>query len=150
MATFYANPNDTHDPWIEQAAFNGFRNWHLMFFCFSSLVVLVILICCCLKFRIPRTKQEIEGDYRRKKLAEKFQERLRQIQNQDMDVLDLQQALKLIQEDFDQENAKIALEPQQGESIEPAEPQATQQPKFAKKFADIMLAAKHDSNNPPL
>ncbi|XP_044252433.1 uncharacterized protein LOC123003618 isoform X2 [Tribolium madens] len=60
-----------------------------------------------LSFRVPRTKQEIEGDYKRKKLAEKFQERLRLIQKQDMDILDLQQALKLIQEDFDQENAKI-------------------------------------------
>lgn len=106
MATFYANPNDTNEPWIEKSAFNGFRNWHVMFFCFSGLTTLgkwnpnpfrthefiaVILICCCVKFRIPRTKQEIEGDYRRKKLAEKFQERLRMIQNHDMDVLDLQQ-----------------------------------------------------------
>ncbi|EFA08536.1 transmembrane inner ear expressed protein [Tribolium castaneum] len=107
MATFYANPNDTNDPWIEKAAFNGFRNWHVMFFCFSGLTAIMILICCCVKFRVPRTKLEIEGDYKRKKLAEKFQERLRLIQKQDMDILDLQQALKLIQEDFDQENAKI-------------------------------------------
>lgn len=53
----------------------------------------MILICCCVKFRVPRTKQEIEGDYKRKKLAEKFQERLRMIQKQDMDILDLQQGI---------------------------------------------------------
>ncbi|KAJ3645904.1 hypothetical protein Zmor_023525 [Zophobas morio] len=147
MATFYANPNDTNEPWIEKAAFNGFRNWHVMFFCFSGLTILIILICCCVKFRVPRTKQEIEGDYRRKKLAEKFQERLRMIQNQDMDVLDLEQALKLIQEDFDQENAKI----RENTTIEINQKnnngETPQQPKCAKKFADIMLAARVQSQS---
>lgn len=43
-----------------------------------------------MKIRVPRTKQQIEADYRRKKLAQKFQQRLRLIQNQEMDALDLQ------------------------------------------------------------
>jgi hypothetical protein len=55
-------------------------------------------------------------------------------------------ALKLIQEDFDQENAKIqeetVLEPRQVDDGE-----NEQQPKFAKKFADIMLASKLQSQS---
>lgn len=42
-----------------------------------------------MKIRVPRTTQEIEANYRRKKLAEKFKERLMLIQNQDMDDVDL-------------------------------------------------------------
>ncbi|KAJ8983638.1 hypothetical protein NQ317_019557 [Molorchus minor] len=92
MATFYANPNDENEPWIERAAISGydFRIWHYIFFCFSAFTVLVVLICCCIKIRIPRTKQEIEADYMRKKLAEKFRQRLKLVQNQEMDDLDLQ------------------------------------------------------------
>lgn len=48
-----------------------------------------VLICCCVKIRVPRTKQEIEADYQRKKITSKFTERLKHIQNQDMDALDL-------------------------------------------------------------
>lgn len=56
--------------------------------------VAAILICCCIKIRIPRTKQEIEADYRRKKLAQKFRQRLRLIQNQEMDALDLHRGIE--------------------------------------------------------
>jgi hypothetical protein len=49
----------------------------------------VIFLCCCFRFRIPRTKQEIEADYVRKKLTKKFQKHLRVIQNSEMDSMDL-------------------------------------------------------------
>lgn len=86
----------------------------------------MILICCCFKFRIPRTKQEIEADYQRKKLAAKFRERLKLIQNQDMDSLDLKRALEIIQQDYKEANDNIeiqvcgsimAAEPQQQKSV---------------------------------
>lgn len=54
------------------------------------LSVVVTLLCCCVRIRVPRTKQEIEADYRRKKLAQKFRQRLKLIRNQDMDTLDLE------------------------------------------------------------
>ncbi|KAJ8951595.1 hypothetical protein NQ318_020472 [Aromia moschata] len=106
MVTFYANPDDKNEPWIERAAVPGygFRIWHYIFFCFSAFTILVIFICCCVKIRVPRTKQEIEADYRRKKLADKFRQRLRLIQNQEMDALDLQKALEIIQEDYRKES----------------------------------------------
>lgn len=114
MVTFYANPDEKNEPWIEKAGIEGygFRIWHYIFFCFSAFTILgklyflpffqmkqllsyflVILICCCIKIRIPRTKQQIEADYRRKKLAEKFGQRLKLIQNQEMDALDLQRGI---------------------------------------------------------
>ncbi|GJQ79969.1 hypothetical protein Trydic_g9447 [Trypoxylus dichotomus] len=109
MATFYANPNGEHDPWFEQAAFDGFgfRIWHVMFFCFSGFVSLAILVTCCVKIRVPRTTQEIEADYMRKKLADKFKERLMLIQNQDMDEIDLKRALEIIQDDYRMESKSI-------------------------------------------
>lgn len=53
------------------------------------VVFAVILGCCCCRFRIPRTKQEIEADYRRKQLAKKFKEKLILISNTDMETMDL-------------------------------------------------------------
>jgi hypothetical protein len=55
--------------------------------------VSVILICCCVKFRIPRTKQEIEADYIRRKILRKFRNRLKAIQNQELDEMDLKKGL---------------------------------------------------------
>lgn len=55
----------------------------------TFFIILVILICCCVKIRIPRTKQEIEADYQRKKIARKFREKLTLIENQAIDNMDL-------------------------------------------------------------
>ncbi|XP_028135305.1 transmembrane inner ear expressed protein isoform X1 [Diabrotica virgifera virgifera] len=109
MATFYANPNEENELWIETAALESprFRIWHYIFFCFSAFTILVVLFCCCVKIRVPRTKQEIEADYCRKKLAEKFRERLKLIKNQDMDNMDLERALQIIQDDYKDEKMRI-------------------------------------------
>lgn len=48
------------------------------------------MVCCCIRFRIPRTKQEIEADYQRKQITKKFREKLQQIKNSEMDDMDLQ------------------------------------------------------------
>lgn len=55
-----------------------------------SLPLAVIMVCCCIRFRIPRTKQEIEADYQRKQITKKFREKLQQIKNSEMDDMDLQ------------------------------------------------------------
>ncbi|CAH0564784.1 unnamed protein product [Brassicogethes aeneus] len=46
MATFYANPNEEGEPWIERAAIEGygFRIWHLIFFCFSGVTIFSLSI----------------------------------------------------------------------------------------------------------
>lgn len=47
------------------------------------------MLCCCLRIRIPRTKQEIEADFRRKQLAKRFRQELKRIRNSELDVMDL-------------------------------------------------------------
>lgn len=47
--------------------------------------VLVVLLCCCFRFRIPRTKQEIEADYQRRKIVKKFRKRIQKFENAEMD-----------------------------------------------------------------
>lgn len=59
------------------------------FYCLS--VYQVVMLCCCFRFRIPRTKQEIEADYQRRVIAKSFRERLRNIKNSEMDNMNLQQ-----------------------------------------------------------
>lgn len=42
MVTFYANPDDQNEIWIEKAAFEGtsFRIWHYIFFCVSAFTIM--------------------------------------------------------------------------------------------------------------
>ena len=49
----------------------------------------VIVLCCCVRIRIPRTKQEIEADFRRKQLSKRFKQELKRIRNSELDVMDL-------------------------------------------------------------
>lgn len=56
-----------------------------------AIFVSVVMLCCCFRFRIPRTKQEIEADYQRRVIAKSFRERLRNIKNSEMDNMNLQQ-----------------------------------------------------------
>ncbi|XP_044738633.1 uncharacterized protein LOC123300185 isoform X2 [Chrysoperla carnea] len=58
------------------------------------------MVCCCVKIRIPRTKQEIEADYQRKKLTREFQKQLKQIKNEEMDIMDLKRALETIHKEI--------------------------------------------------
>uniref|UniRef100_A0A7G3B2X2 Transmembrane inner ear expressed protein n=2 Tax=Lutzomyia longipalpis TaxID=7200 RepID=A0A7G3B2X2_LUTLO len=76
--------------WLEDEALGGFRVWHLIFLSASGALSLIIVLCCCFRFRIPRTKQDIEADYQRRKIARKFRERLACIHNSEMDAMDLQ------------------------------------------------------------
>lgn len=51
------------------------------------------MLCCCFRFRIPRTKQEIEADFQRRKIAKKFRQRLAGIKNSEMDDMNLQKGI---------------------------------------------------------
>ena len=53
------------------------------------LFFVVIILCCCVRIRIPRTKQEIEADFRRKQLSKRFKQELKRIRNSELDVMDL-------------------------------------------------------------
>ncbi|KAL3221892.1 hypothetical protein MRX96_029202 [Rhipicephalus microplus] len=81
-ATGGASPSlhveDTAD-WLEQDVIAGFRVWQLMFLSLGGLIVVVVVMCCFMKCRIPRTKQEIEADFHRKKLTQVFRKHLNKV-----------------------------------------------------------------------
>ncbi|XP_031622783.1 transmembrane inner ear expressed protein isoform X3 [Contarinia nasturtii] len=75
--------------WIARLAFRILWFQHLF-----------VMLCCCFRFRIPRTKQDIEADYQRRVIAKNFRERLWNIKNSEMDNMNLQKALERIRQDF--------------------------------------------------
>lgn len=75
--------------WLENEAFPGFRIWQLAGIILSVLLSIVIGLCCCIRFRVPRTKQEIEADYIRKRITRSFRRELSKISNTEMDEMDL-------------------------------------------------------------
>lgn len=44
----------------------------------------VVVMCCFMKCRIPRTKQEIEADFHRKKLTQVFRKHLNKVPVEDV------------------------------------------------------------------
>ncbi|XP_070504304.1 transmembrane inner ear expressed protein isoform X2 [Chironomus tepperi] len=72
--------------WLEKEVGNlGLRLWHVLGIVFFSILAIVVLLCCCFRFRIPRTKQEIEADYNRRKIVKKFRKRIQKFENTEMD-----------------------------------------------------------------
>lgn len=70
--------------WLEQDVIAGFRVWQLMFLSLGGIIVIVVVLCCIMKCRIPRTKQEIEADFHRKKLTDVFRKQLNKIPVDDL------------------------------------------------------------------
>ncbi|CAM1326821.1 Uncharacterised protein g9322 [Pycnogonum litorale] len=80
--------------WLEMDIVAGFRAWQVMFLCIAGLITLIMFFCCVTNGRIPRTKQQIDADYQRKKLAKKFRAQLNKIQCEEMDLAEAIQKLK--------------------------------------------------------
>ncbi|XP_024883188.1 uncharacterized protein LOC112461951 isoform X2 [Temnothorax curvispinosus] len=81
---------DVVQQWLENEALPGFRIWQLAGIVLSVLLSIVVGLCCCIRFRVPRTKQEIEADYIRKRITKSFRNELSKISNTEMDDMDLQ------------------------------------------------------------
>lgn len=81
---------DVVQQWLENEALPGFRIWQLAGIVLSILLSIVVGLCCCIRFRVPRTKQEIEADYIRKRITKSFRNELSKISNTEMDEMDLQ------------------------------------------------------------
>ncbi|XP_029673120.1 transmembrane inner ear expressed protein [Formica exsecta] len=101
---------DAVPQWLENEAFPGFRVWQLAGIILSVLLSIIVGLCCCIRFRVPRTKQEIEADYIRKKITKSFRNKLSKISNTEMDEMDLQKALDRIQNEFEGDESAIAKE----------------------------------------
>ncbi|XP_053675496.1 transmembrane inner ear expressed protein [Anopheles nili] len=93
---------------LETEWFFGMRVWELLLLSCGSVLGVVIMLCCCFRFRIPRTKQDIEADYHRKKLTRKFRERLDCMNNADIDEMDLVKALEWVRDNYQAVQDKLA------------------------------------------
>ncbi|KAG5312788.1 TMIE protein, partial [Acromyrmex insinuator] len=96
--------------WLENEALPGFRIWQLAGIVLSVLLSIVVGLCCCIRFRVPRTKQEIEADYIRKKITKSFRNELSKISNTEMDEMNLQKALDRIRNEHEKDTSAIAKE----------------------------------------
>nr|XP_013189753.1 unnamed protein product [Amyelois transitella] len=90
--------NSEEPEWLEKQVIGGLRLWQLVFLCLAAVATLIVMVCCCFRFRIPRTKQQIEADYKRRKIASKFRQQLETIQDTKMDAMSLKDALDLLHE----------------------------------------------------
>lgn len=70
--------------------------YYSRFFILFISVVIAIALCCCIKFRVPRTKQQIEANYQRRIITQKFRQQLEKIQNSQMDSIDLKTGSRII------------------------------------------------------
>ncbi|XP_047477475.1 uncharacterized protein LOC125031060 [Penaeus chinensis] len=67
-----------------------------------------MFFCCIFKCRVPRTKQEIEADYIRRQLAQKFHRQLNIINNSEMDEMDLLKALERLRAELRADSNSLA------------------------------------------
>ncbi|XP_011635990.1 uncharacterized protein LOC105426452 [Pogonomyrmex barbatus] len=101
---------DTVQQLLENVVFLDIRVWQLAGIVLSILLSIVIGLCCCIRFRVPRTKQEIEADYIRKRITKNFRNELSKISNTEMDEMDLQKALDRIRSEYEGDMSAIANE----------------------------------------
>ncbi|XP_043277719.1 uncharacterized protein [Venturia canescens] len=95
------------EEWLEDETLAGFRVWQLAGIVLSVILAIIIALCCCIRFRIPRTKQDIEADYIRKRITKNFRKELDKINNAEMDEMDLRRALERIRSDLDAESEEL-------------------------------------------
>ncbi|XP_033230473.1 transmembrane inner ear expressed protein [Belonocnema kinseyi] len=96
--------------WLEDKTLAGFRVWQLAGIIISALITITVGLCCCIKFRIPRTKQEIEADWIRKKITRSFRHELSKISDKEMDEMNLKRALEKVRAGFDNEREEAKQE----------------------------------------
>ncbi|XP_054165824.1 DNA ligase 1-like, partial [Oppia nitens] len=80
-------PNEVvpEEPWLEQYVIGVFKVWHIIFSGLFSGLAIVIVLCCLFRCRIPRTKQEIEADFVRRRITKVFRTHLNKIKVEDLE-----------------------------------------------------------------
>ncbi|XP_028029362.1 uncharacterized protein LOC114242419 [Bombyx mandarina] len=144
--------NSEEPEWLENNIVGGLRVWQLIFLCLAGVTGITVIVCCCFRFRIPRTKQQIEADYQRRKITSKFRQQLETIQDSKMDAMSLHDALELLHEktnkqmDYQPGSQPSSISPEQSSldaTVQPdgqkAEPQSSGPNfvKFATKVANV-------------
>ncbi|KAF2356485.1 Transmembrane inner ear expressed protein [Trinorchestia longiramus] len=95
-------------PWEEEVVWGAFRRWHVIAIASLAFLTCMCLLCRVMNCRVPHTKQEIEANYARRKLTNKFWQELHVIQNTEMDEMDLLKALERLQLELYNEEESLA------------------------------------------
>ncbi|XP_069983697.1 uncharacterized protein [Penaeus vannamei] len=95
-------------PWEEEEVWGSFRRWHILVLTGLTGLAVTMFFCCVFKCRVPRTKQEIEADYIRRQLAQKFHRQLNIINNSEMDEMDLLKALERLRAELRADSNSLA------------------------------------------
>ncbi|KAI2810103.1 hypothetical protein BLOT_001259 [Blomia tropicalis] len=97
--------------WLETVVFGNFRIWHIMFSGIAVGTAVTVVLCCLFRCRIPRTKQEIEADFIRKKITDSFRSHLEKIKIDELqgqysqtNLLPVLKKVELFEEDRVQKN----------------------------------------------
>nr|XP_034834561.1 transmembrane inner ear expressed protein [Maniola hyperantus] len=159
--------NSEEPEWLERTIVGELRVWQIMFLCLAGVTSLIVVVCCCFRFRIPRTKQQIEADYKRRKITSKFRQQLETIQDSKMDAISLKDALELLHEksqSMEGENQQGSqhssmVSPQQSSLEASFQPDGGQKPepqasglnfvKFATKVANLSKLGQPKSPTSP-
>ncbi|CAK1587136.1 unnamed protein product [Parnassius mnemosyne] len=157
--------NSAEPEWLERTVIGELRVWQILFLCLGGITSLIVMLCCCFRFRIPRTKQQIEADYQRRKITSKFRQQLETIQDSKMDALSLKDALELLHEKIhpiedNQQGSQPSsiMSPQQSSLDASFQPESGQKPepqvsglnfvKFATKVANLSKVSQTKSPTP--
>ncbi|CAG4991234.1 unnamed protein product [Colias eurytheme] len=156
--------NSEEPEWLEKSVVGELRVWQIIFLCIAGVTTLIVMVCCCFRFRIPRTKQQIEADYKRRKITSKFRQQLETIQDSKMDTISLKDALELLHEKSQSMEEKQGSQPSsimspQQSSLETSfqpDPKSEPQPsggmnfvKFATKVANLSKLSQPKSPTTP-
>ena len=79
------------------------------------------MLCCCVRFRIPRTKQEIETEFLRNELTRKFNKHLRAIEKRKQGIVyetELKNAFQM-ERDWQDSNTEKEVDSQIGQPFDP-------------------------------
>ncbi|CAG5116744.1 unnamed protein product, partial [Candidula unifasciata] len=57
---------------IETEVLGPLRIWHIIGISLTILSSAVFMLCCCCNFRVPRTRQQIEENYLKRKINKRY------------------------------------------------------------------------------
>ncbi|RWS26572.1 hypothetical protein B4U80_04946 [Leptotrombidium deliense] len=92
---------------FEKTLIGDFKVWQLAFMAVAAFLILIIVLCCLFRCRIPRTKQEIEADFKRRRITKQFRKHLNKLP---VDETDLIKVLPKVQELEEQKIQKGLIE----------------------------------------
>ncbi|XP_023343801.1 transmembrane inner ear expressed protein [Eurytemora carolleeae] len=97
-----------NDRWLEQPILGSLRYWHLTGIVGILVSIIFFTLCSVFKVRIPRTKSEIDANYKRRMLMRDFNARMKTLEHSELDDLDYRRALEKLRQDLKADSESIA------------------------------------------